>query len=343
MPDQHDARYKRLFYNPRLVQELLESFVPLDFVRQLDYTAMERIDKSFVSRRNRKQEGDLLWRIPLCGNREEAVYLYLLLEFQSTVDRFMALRMLRYICEFYEYLRHASKPAPSTLPPVFPLVLYNGERDWDAPGELMELIRPQIAVPYLPVFRYCTVIEKDIPDAELRCLKNAIASIFYLEKCPPAEVGTRIQELAGIIRSLDHPVVDLVQGWINSYLEELPNFETNRAILEKTLPKQEARTMFGPALKEWAKNIVDQGVAEGRARGLAEGKAEGKAIGKAEGILLEKRQTLIRLLERRFGNGAANRELIERCTDLDKLDQCLDLVLDAPAAEEVLAPLGYKS
>jgi hypothetical protein len=30
MPDQHDARYKRLFYNPHLVQELLESFVPLD-------------------------------------------------------------------------------------------------------------------------------------------------------------------------------------------------------------------------------------------------------------------------------------------------------------------------
>lgn len=338
MPDQHDTRYKRLFYNPQLVRELLESFVPLDFVTQLDFAGMERIDKSFVSRRNRKQEGDLLWRIPLAGSGGAVVYLYLLLEFQSTVDRFMSLRMLRYICEFYEYLRHATKPAPRTLPPVFPLVLYNGERDWDAPEELGALIRPRIAAPYLPAFRFHTVVEKDIPDAELKRLQNALAAVFYLEKSRPADVGARLQELAGIIRSLDHPVVDLLQGWITSYLEELPNFETNHAILVQSIPDKEARPMFGTALKEWATTEL----AKSRTQGLAEGRAEGRTEGRAEGILLDKQQTLLRQLDRRFGATPAARELVNACTDPEKLDRCLDLILDAPTADEVLAPLDCR-
>ncbi|NLW31743.1 MAG: Rpn family recombination-promoting nuclease/putative transposase, partial [Fibrobacter sp.] len=32
----------------------------------------------------------------------QSAYIYLFLEFQSTVDRFMALRMNRYLLEFYQ-------------------------------------------------------------------------------------------------------------------------------------------------------------------------------------------------------------------------------------------------
>jgi hypothetical protein len=207
MADQHDTRYKRLFSQPELVREVLESFVHEDFVRQLDWTRMIRIDKSFVNPQYRKKESDLIWQIPFSGTAsgdsfsgkasgdsligetaEEPFYLYLLLEFQSTVDRFLALRMLHYLCEFYEYLRKTTRPPLKFLPPVFPLLIYNGEHDWTAPLELRELIRPQLALPYLPSFRYYPLIEKDIPDPELLALKNAVAAVFYLEKSGPAEM-----------------------------------------------------------------------------------------------------------------------------------------------------------
>lgn len=57
------------------------------------------------------------------------VYIFLLMEFQSTVDRFMALRFLRYICEFYQSLDTGTL---KRLPAVFPLLLYNGDGKWTA-------------------------------------------------------------------------------------------------------------------------------------------------------------------------------------------------------------------
>jgi hypothetical protein len=47
---------------------------------------------------------------------------YLLIEFQSTVDKYMSLRVLRYIGEFYESILQHLKG--KKLPPVFPLMLY---------------------------------------------------------------------------------------------------------------------------------------------------------------------------------------------------------------------------
>ena len=172
MADRHDTRYKRLFSHPELVREVLESFVHEDFVKRLDYSQMTRLDKSFVDDRYRKKESDLIWKIPLAG---EPFYLYLLLEFQSTVDCFLSLRMLHYLCEFYEYLRTTTRPRLTCLPPVFPLLIYNGERNWTAPTELRELIITQIAPEYLPSFRYYPLIEKEIADEELLGIRNAVA------------------------------------------------------------------------------------------------------------------------------------------------------------------------
>ncbi len=54
--------------------------------------------------------------------------LYLLLEFQSTVDRLMAVRLLTYVGLLYQDLAAAGEiPPGGPLPPVLPIVLYNGQ------------------------------------------------------------------------------------------------------------------------------------------------------------------------------------------------------------------------
>ena len=60
---------------------------------------------------------------------QDWLYVYLLLEFQSTVDRFMAVRILSYVGLLYQDLiRSGQLTASGQLPPVLPLVLYNGVR-----------------------------------------------------------------------------------------------------------------------------------------------------------------------------------------------------------------------
>ena len=96
------------------------------------------------------RESDMMYELKI---KDETVYFFVLLEFQSTVDRFMPVRMLTYIMLFYqdwlkkqiEYKRKIKQKEKKgtldeadieaiydtiKLPAVFPILLYNGDRKW---------------------------------------------------------------------------------------------------------------------------------------------------------------------------------------------------------------------
>ncbi len=61
---------------------------------------------------------------------------YLLIEFQSSVDKYMALRMMVYQGLLYQDLiRQGAVLSEGRLPPVLPIVLYNGSQRWTAATE----------------------------------------------------------------------------------------------------------------------------------------------------------------------------------------------------------------
>ena len=136
----HDNSYKLLFSHPEMVIDLLKAFVKAEWVNQCDFSTLERVSGSYVTDDLRDREDDLIWRVR-CG--DDFLYVYLLLEFQSTVDHFMAVRVLGYIALLYQDIIRTQKlGSRDLLPPVLPLVLYNGERRWNAPVELDQLIYP---------------------------------------------------------------------------------------------------------------------------------------------------------------------------------------------------------
>ncbi len=112
-----DRAYKYLFSHPEIVRQLLTGFVELDVVKDIDWDSLESFEKSFVSEEFKARESDLVWKVRLSG---KDLYIYLLIEFQSTVDRFMSLRMLRYICELYQTILK-QEPGRKTLPAILPI------------------------------------------------------------------------------------------------------------------------------------------------------------------------------------------------------------------------------
>ncbi len=176
MASEHDKRYKKLFSNPVFVKELLISFVDQKFVNDLDFSSLERLDKSFVTDDFKEKESDVIYRINF---KDKPIYIYLLIEFQSSVDRFMSLRILRYICEFYQAL--IQKDGIKKLPAVFPVLLYNGDKTWTSPLNIRDLIENTIPAEFIPDFSYYGIIENIIPKRELLKKKNAMSAIFYVE------------------------------------------------------------------------------------------------------------------------------------------------------------------
>jgi hypothetical protein len=50
-PYSHDKSYKRLFSSPELVQQLVEGFVDPDIARLLDFSTLERVEGSYITRK----------------------------------------------------------------------------------------------------------------------------------------------------------------------------------------------------------------------------------------------------------------------------------------------------
>src|SRR5262245_3435378 len=154
VPMEHDASYKLLFSYPRMVEDLLHGFVHEAWVRDLDCTTLERVSDSYISDDLRSRRDDLVWRV---RRGPDWLYLYLLLEFQSTVDAYMAVRVLVYVGLLYQGLIRAGQVPPSgKLPPVVPIVLYNGRGRWTAPLSVEGMVEPlpRSLAPHSPRLRY---------------------------------------------------------------------------------------------------------------------------------------------------------------------------------------------
>src|SRR6476620_10893238 len=139
MPE-HDGGYKLLFSHPSMVEGLLRGFVRESWVEDLDFTTLERVSENFTSDGLEQRHGDMAWRLQWRNEGKGWFYVYFLLEFQSTSDAFMAVRLLGYVALFYDGLVRAKAVTPEEgLPAVLTVVLYNGKRPWGAPTDLVSL------------------------------------------------------------------------------------------------------------------------------------------------------------------------------------------------------------
>ena len=84
-------------------------------------STLEKVNGSYVTDDLRSREDDVIWRVRF---KDRWLYLYILLEFQSSVDAQMALRVMTYLGLLYQdILRKGQQPAGQKLPLVLPIVL----------------------------------------------------------------------------------------------------------------------------------------------------------------------------------------------------------------------------
>ena len=127
----HDERYKTIFAFPRMVEDLLRGFAARDWAGELDFSTLRKVPAEYVSDTRLSRRGDAVWQLRFGDGR----HLLVMLEFQSTDDPRMALRILAYTGLLYQELARNNAPVldeHARLPAVLPVVLYNGAAPWKA-------------------------------------------------------------------------------------------------------------------------------------------------------------------------------------------------------------------
>jgi hypothetical protein len=321
---EHDSVYHKIFGHPAMVAQLLRDFVAEPWLDDLDLDGMERMNAKFHAETGGRREGDMIWRIPRRGGGGDT-YVMLLLEFQSTSDRWMALRALVYVGLLWQHLvREKRLPPDGRLPPVLPVVVYNGDPRWAMPLALHELVGLPEDTPlwrYQPDLRYHIVDEGAFSEDDLAARDTLAALLFRLEASPDPD---RVVVLA-----------DAVLAWFGRH----PGFEGLKPLFAELLgglmgplapgvrvPEEllEVRNMLATRAEDWKRQWLQAGRAEGLVKGRVEGRVEGEAA------------LLIRQLERRFG--ALPAEVRDRVASADAaaLETWGLRVLDAGSLDDVL-------
>ena len=309
-----------------MVEDLLRGFISEAWIKELDFTTLEKVSGSFVSDDLREREDDLIWRVRW---RNEWLYIYILLEFQSTVDAFMAVRILTYLGLLYQDLiKHQQLTARDSLPPVLPLVLYNGQPRWYAARNIQDLITvvPPGLEKYCPQLEYLVLDEGAFSDSELAPLRNLVAALFRLEQ---SRTITDIQQI------LIH-LIEWLQSQEQAGLRRDFTVWLRRVILPRRSPAvmlpeiyelQEMHTMLAETVQQWYAEAEKQG----RQQGLQQGRQEGRQEGQLEG----ERLLLKFQLQAKFGSLSPQIEEQLNALDAEMLFYCAKRLLIATTLEEV--------
>ena len=295
-----DPNYKRLFSFPRMIEDLLRGFLPGSWLAEVDFSTLRKLPTEYVSDELLQRHGDCVWRL---RRRGEWLYLLVLLEFQSTEEPRMALRILTYTSLLYqELVRSDALDAGGRLPAVLPVVLYTGEARWRTAVEVGELIAPvgvELA-PYQPSQRYLVVDERhegaeDLPEG------NLMAAVLGLEQSRgPGDLVRVVGLLVEWLRDpQDGELKRAFADWVRQMAE---GFVPGDAALPAVRTLEGVRMTLVERVAEWPK----QWLQEGREQGIREGIEQGIEQGVEQGLAHE-RALLRRLAASRFGAETAER------------------------------------
>ena len=269
----HDSGYKELFSYPEFVQQLIEGFAPEEIARLMDFSTLKNHSGNYITPLFEEKFEDLVWSVEIrWQGMNHRVYLYLLLEFQSTIDHTMPIRLLHYLACFYDHLiKSKVTTAAKGLPPVLPIVLHNGSKRWTARQDIYELIRPEppaILQIYQPHLRYYLVDESRYTNEELETKGSALSGIFGVENARPSQENLQqaVDRIVAIIKAEpDKERIDaIVTRWLKRHLQRL-GAQLNLNELNSLM---EDHNMLAENLENWREQLIREGLERGLEQGL---------------------------------------------------------------------------
>ncbi|MEA2605080.1 MAG: hypothetical protein QOF89_6072 [Acidobacteriota bacterium] len=263
---QHDLSYRLFFSHRRMIQDLLWEIVGERWVECIDLDSGELADASFVSDKHENRESDLIWKFRR-KDEEEPSDVYVLLEFQSRPDLTMPVRFMGYEGLFYQKLM-AGQPAAAwrKLPPVIPVLVYNGWEPWHVATALGSLIGDldSSAEIYRPQLRYRLVDEAAYSREDLAALNSPVADLFLIEKSRDwSEVHASVHRLRRSIPPAEAALRRAFEIWLQKVI--LPRFGLSQEEAV-TLTLEELETMLAESIDRWNREILEKGRQEGEAR-----------------------------------------------------------------------------
>ena len=321
----HDTGYKLLFSHPEMVRDLLLGYVPGEWIGDADFSTLEHVNGSYVSESERQRHDDMVWRLKV---KDRWLWVYLILEFQSEPDPWMAVRMMVYVGLLAQNLIREGELQEGQLPPILPIVLYNGLPEWKPATDVSDcfVAPPKGLEPFKPMLLYHLVDEARLKLHPVEAVRNFAEALFSLER------GQTVADLRHLLQALDKmlksPELQHLRRafgvWVNSLLR--------RKAPASTIPDinqiddiMEADSMLAERIEGWFDEATRKGVQQGMQKGMQQGEAT----------------ALQRLLAKRFGPLSNEAKARIESASVAQIECWFDRAIDASTLDAVFSPTQH--
>lgn len=357
-----DRALRWLLESPWNLRGLLLAAYP-QVADRIDFGRVQNYPASFVSESFQEREADVVRRAPyrtVAGEVERELWIYVLVEHQSTPDRWMPFRLLLAMVHLWEMERRDQAERgvaerEQRLSPILPLVFYTGRREWDGPGALTDLVDvPEELRPFVPMHQTVYLDVTRGPEERLHAGGDPFGWVLRLLREEHGELSRFVEVERGALeairglfsaadleraRVLLHFLVALIRHRRERSEQEVL-LKVAREALVPVMTEEEVQAMgktYGEELIEEGRAIgLAEGQAKGKAEGEAKGEAKGKAEGKAEGVIEGKRQALLAFLRVRFGALPESFQTrVLALGDMARLDELLRQAASANSVDEL--------
>ena len=278
----HDQLFRKSLENPIVAYELLQAHLPQEVLAIIDTSTLKLEKESFIEHNLTASIADVLFSVKFNGNDG---FIYLLLEHQSSPDHFMAFRLFKYmvnICDQY-MTRH---PKTKNLPLIYPLIIYNGTKSYNAPRNLWDLFNNEILAKKFWTEDHKIVNVHDIPDEEFKTRIWSGILEFFLKHRHEKQLLKRWQEIADILPeltkiSIGYDYIEMILHYTLTSIDKNDKIELEKMLIN-TLNQEKGEDLMTSLAQAWKEEGIEIGILDGVKIGKQEGIKLGKAEGKAE-------------------------------------------------------------
>ena len=317
----HDALFKNTFSKVEHAAAELRAVLPAQLVALTDFSTLALCPGSFVDETLAGSQSDLLFTAQIAN---KPALLYILFEHQSTPDKLLPLRLLRYVLRILErHVEGKTKTEALPLPLVIPVVLHHSESGWNVARCLEDLFDKDLVAQanvqhLIPRLGFVLDDLSRVPDKDLEARALGLVPALTLWALRDSRNPTRLVQSVGHWAEAMAELLRAPNGrealWTVFRYITLVADDSVAATLAAAIPEAK------PQVKEALMTLAEKWMAEGEAKGEAKGKAE----------------ALRKLLTLKFGalpEIAATRIASAPQADVDRW---LELVLSASTLEGVL-------
>ncbi|WP_249022205.1 MULTISPECIES: Rpn family recombination-promoting nuclease/putative transposase [Kluyvera] len=256
----HDAIFKQLLRHKAIALDFLQVHLPQALLSRCNLATLRLTSSSFVEESLRASHSDILYSLQTCDGPG---YIYVLIEHQSTTDKLMPFRLMRYaIAAMQQHL----DAGHDTLPLVIPMLFYHGSTSpWPFHLNWLALFAdPEIATRlYTQDFPLIDITV--VPDSEIMTHRRMAMLELLLKHIRQRDLAT-LQEQLGAL---------LVENWLTApQLKALISY-----MLQSGRSQQKEKLMstlgeYSPQHEEQLMTIAEWLAEKGRKQGEAMGRRE---------------------------------------------------------------------